>query len=317
MPLPDKTYKLRPIFNPAFYLLKHDDLIRAFGINNYREAAGHWMFYGRNEGRASSPCFNVSYYLNAHVDLVNAFGQNNFLAAIDHWHVYGINEGRQSCLEFSPKFYLDSHVDLQNAFGQKNYHAALDHWINYGLREGRQGSPDFSIREKVSQLPRLENLIQREENKTGYLFAWALYFRNCLNFNDNLPKENYDDLENALGIAPVHVVNTCDVKPVKPYDYFDCFSAIGAALATGFFILEGGPVARAAAGVIAVRAAFDAYVSCSDAFSKSEKAIENPKERKKEEEAWTNKVNEHVDNSHEHLDKHDFGDYPPPSFKYA
>jgi hypothetical protein len=115
------------------------DLYRAFGYNHDALKA-HWLNYGINECRRSSPVFDVRHYLDAHGDLQMALGKNNCAAAVEHWHNYGISEGRASHPDFNVMCYLNRYSDLRMSFGAKNYRAGLTHYLEHGRYEGRVGT---------------------------------------------------------------------------------------------------------------------------------------------------------------------------------
>ena len=143
----------RRTFDVGFYRQRHADLApydNAFLTN-------HWLTYGIDEGRMSSPAFDVNDYLNRYADLRNAFGTNR-RAALNHWLANGINEGRRASSTFDPVYYLANYADLRNAFGGPDaYQRALYHYVSYGINEGRKGSAEFDPQAYLARYPDLRN----------------------------------------------------------------------------------------------------------------------------------------------------------------
>lgn len=132
------------VFDASFYLGYHQDLIRAFGPENYEAAYNHWLTYGKKEGRRSSFYFDPKFYLESHADLKRAYGKN-YEAAFEHWVAFGLSEGRRSSPDFDVKFYLNRHADLVRHYGQGNFKGALQHFRAFGVEEGRQPAEHYNV----------------------------------------------------------------------------------------------------------------------------------------------------------------------------
>lgn len=165
-----------PIFSADYYMNYNQDVARAFGKKNFKEAKKHWDKHGKKEGRVSSPSFNVKEYISLHPDLKAAFG-SNYASAINHFKIHGINEGRKSSHSFNVKQYLSYHSDLTRAFGTKGYLAAHKHWARNGLKEGRRTTNNFDVSNYLNRYQDLKNAF----GKDNYLLAlqhWVRFGRN-------------------------------------------------------------------------------------------------------------------------------------------
>jgi hypothetical protein len=104
--------------------------------NNPRDAALHWFFYGRREGRRIPAGFNVHNYRTLYPDLV-VFSGDDLYGCWLHYRDVGIYEGRIYDDTFRPEDYLALNPDIAAVIGN-NYRDALLHWLLYGQYEGRQ-----------------------------------------------------------------------------------------------------------------------------------------------------------------------------------
>lgn len=120
------------------YLAINADLTAAF-VNDWRQAALHWMRYGRTEGRLGRIplTFNVTEYLNRNPDVAASWGTNPTTVFLHYW-TYGIDEGRTYDDLFRPDQYLALNPDLAAIFGTDR-RGAFKHWVRYGMAEGRPG----------------------------------------------------------------------------------------------------------------------------------------------------------------------------------
>lgn len=129
-----------PIFDATYYSETHEDLERAFR-GDEKELKKHWLRFGIEEGRASSPVMNVQWYVATNPDLQSAFGEQNYRDALKHWIDHGIAEGRAASPDFDPRWYVQQYPDVAAAFGATHYLKAVMHYLEYGLPEGRYGAP--------------------------------------------------------------------------------------------------------------------------------------------------------------------------------
>ena len=120
------------------YLAINADLTAAF-VADWRQAALHWMRFGRTEGRLGRLplIFNVTEYLNRNPDVSAAWGTNPTTVFLHFW-LYGINEGRTFDDLFRVDEYLALNPDLAAVFGPDR-RGAFKHWVRYGMAEGRAG----------------------------------------------------------------------------------------------------------------------------------------------------------------------------------
>ena len=95
--------------------MNYADLINAFGANA-SAGAGHYIGYGRNEGRTTT--FDGLEYIASYGDLIQALGANASAGA-GHYINYGLSEGRHA--DFDAVQYLANYADLQNAFGSDTH----------------------------------------------------------------------------------------------------------------------------------------------------------------------------------------------------
>ena len=135
-----------PIFDPVYYTETHEDLQRAFR-GDERELKKHWLRFGIEEGRASSPVMNVKWYVAMNPDLQSAFGKENYRDALKHWVDHGMAEGRAASPEFDPRWYIQQYPDVAAAFGATHYASAVQHYLEYGRKEGRYGAPPPMMRQ--------------------------------------------------------------------------------------------------------------------------------------------------------------------------
>lgn len=136
-----------PIFDAEYYSETHEDLARAFR-GDEKELKKHWLRFGIEEGRASSPVMNVEWYVATNPDLQAAFGDNNYRDALKHWIDYGMAEGRAASPDFDPRWYIQQYPDVAAAFGAMNYKSAVMHYLEYGQKEGRYGAPPPMMRKE-------------------------------------------------------------------------------------------------------------------------------------------------------------------------
>jgi len=120
------------------YLAINADLTAAF-VDDWRQAALHWMRYGRTEGRLGRIplIFNVTEYLHRNPDVAASWGTHPTTVFLHYW-IYGIDEGRTFDDLFRPDQYLALNPDLAAAFGTDR-RRAFKHWVRYGQAEGRPG----------------------------------------------------------------------------------------------------------------------------------------------------------------------------------
>ena len=80
------------VFDCNFYRQIHSDL----SSMTCAQAESHWLTYGINEGRASSPIFAVAWYVNFYSDLHAAFCSStcDYESAVNHFVNNGRAEGR-------------------------------------------------------------------------------------------------------------------------------------------------------------------------------------------------------------------------------
>ena len=139
-----------PIFDATYYSETHEDLQRAFR-GDERELKKHWLRFGIEEGRASSPVMDVQWYVAMNPDLQSAFGEQNYRDALKHWVDDGISEGRAASPEFDPRWYIQQYPDVAAAFGATHYLKAVQHYLEYGLPEGRYGAPPPMMRQQPNE----------------------------------------------------------------------------------------------------------------------------------------------------------------------
>jgi len=135
-----------PIFDPVFYSETHEDLRRTFR-GDERELEKHWLRFGIEEGRASSPVMNVEWYVAMNPDLQSSFGEENYRDALKHWIDHGLPEGRAASPDFDPRWYIQQYPDVASAFGATNYEFATKHYLEHGRAEGRYGAPPAFMRQ--------------------------------------------------------------------------------------------------------------------------------------------------------------------------
>jgi hypothetical protein len=121
-------------FDVYSYLASNPDV--AIAVNNSpRDAALHWFFYGRREGRRIPAGFNVHNYRALYPDLV-VFAGDDLYGCWLHYRDVGILEGRIYDETFRPADYLALNPDVAAVVGD-NFRDALLHWLFYGQYEGR------------------------------------------------------------------------------------------------------------------------------------------------------------------------------------
>lgn len=135
-----------PIFDAGYYSEAHDDLGRTFR-GDERELSKHWVRFGIEEGRSSSPVMNVEWYVAMNPDLQAAFGDHNYRDALKHWMEHGLAEGRPAHPEFDPRWYIQQNPDVAASFGATNYAKAVQHYLEFGRAEGRFGAPPPMMRQ--------------------------------------------------------------------------------------------------------------------------------------------------------------------------
>ena len=120
------------------YLAINADLTAAF-VNDWRQAALHWMRYGRTEGRLGRLplTFDVTEYLNRNPSVAASWGTNPTTVFLHFW-LYGLDEGRTYDELFRVDQYLAQNPDLAALFGTDR-RGAFKHWVRYGQAEGRRG----------------------------------------------------------------------------------------------------------------------------------------------------------------------------------
>jgi hypothetical protein len=121
-------------FDIYSYLAGNPDVAIAVN-NNPRDAALHWFFYGRREGRRIPAGFDVHNYRALYPDLV-VFSGDDLYGCWLHYRDVGIYEGRIYDDKFRPAEYLALNLDVAEVIGN-NYRDALLHWLYYGQYEGR------------------------------------------------------------------------------------------------------------------------------------------------------------------------------------
>lgn len=134
-----------PIFDPVYYSETHEDLERAFR-GDTKELEKHWLRFGIEEGRASSPVMDVQWYVANNPDLQSTFGSDNYRDALKHWIDHGLPEGRAASPNFDPRWYVQQNPDVAASFGATNYERAVKHYLEFGLAEGRYGAPPLMMR---------------------------------------------------------------------------------------------------------------------------------------------------------------------------
>lgn len=98
----------------------------------------HWLTYGIDEGRASSPVLDLQFYLNNNPDLKTAFG-TNYRAAYNHFVNNGYKEGRKSSALFDGAYYTDRYPEVAASYKDEY----MRHYYENGMNEGRRASLTF------------------------------------------------------------------------------------------------------------------------------------------------------------------------------
>ena len=128
-------------FDWEFYVARHPDL-KTVGIRSHKEAYGHWMTHGRQEGRiCCDPIFDWRFYVELYPDLREA-GIDTYEKAYGHWVEYGRREARM-CRDpaFNWRFYVSTDPSLRGA-GIDTYEKAYGHWLEKGRTDGIS-DPEF------------------------------------------------------------------------------------------------------------------------------------------------------------------------------
>lgn len=156
------------VFDADYYLENNPDVGAKYG-NDRQAALDHFVRYGMDEGRKSSPNFDLVSYYNANKDLRTAFGFS-LREYYVHYVKYGVKEGRtctgtdeissyvtvQNGIDYSSvydgHYYREGYPDLDSIYSKKagsdtlfNDSALLNHFVRYGAAEGRVASSEFDI----------------------------------------------------------------------------------------------------------------------------------------------------------------------------
>lgn len=83
------------VFNPTYYLNKHDDLKNSVFAQSDKKLFEHFIKYGMIEGRQASSNFNVIAYKNNYEDLREHFG-DNLPKYYRHYIEFGYTEKRKA-----------------------------------------------------------------------------------------------------------------------------------------------------------------------------------------------------------------------------
>lgn len=83
------------VFNPTYYLNKHNDLKNSVFAQSDSKLFEHFIKYGMLEGRQASSNFNVKAYRDNYADLRKAFG-DNLPKYYRHYIEFGYTEKRKS-----------------------------------------------------------------------------------------------------------------------------------------------------------------------------------------------------------------------------
>lgn len=133
------------VLDPAFYLNKYPDLLKAFGPNNVEAAKQHWLTFGIKEGRQSSFVFSLPAYQARNPDILWDRNIRSYESVLNYYITQGYKETRDTTplgtpfdmpIGFDPDFYRQYYPDLAKAFGT-DFGALTRHWAQYGSREGR------------------------------------------------------------------------------------------------------------------------------------------------------------------------------------
>jgi len=171
VPAKGSPRRIRPVFDPCFYLNTYPDLAKAFGAD-FEKAAQHWVSTGIAEGRQGIANFSIFAYTMRYPAKQAAFVKNgkiDFNAALLDWFNTGRYDGNNTTplvcgktgplpglrnAVFDPCFYVNNYPDLKKAFGT-DYFRAFKHWENTGIHEGRQSSADFAVADYIIRYPDL------------------------------------------------------------------------------------------------------------------------------------------------------------------
>lgn len=130
------------LFDANWYLQQNPDIAEAVRLGLIT-AEDHFNYFGKYEGRASSPLFNPSDYVNSNPDVADAI-QMGLTTAYDHFVNYGMQEGRSPISLFDPDFYLEQNPDVADAVAA-GWISATEHFLLYGQGEPRQINPFINL----------------------------------------------------------------------------------------------------------------------------------------------------------------------------
>jgi GT2 family glycosyltransferase len=128
------------LFDPAWYLDRYADAVRALEDREYLTPLDHYMTEGVADGRSCTPFFDSKWYVATYSDLSLARGCSVAFRALEHYLTSGCREGRSPNAIFDERWYTGHYgEDVHRDRYANGYH----HFLAEGAAAACNPSPLF------------------------------------------------------------------------------------------------------------------------------------------------------------------------------
>jgi GT2 family glycosyltransferase len=201
------------LFDPAWYLGRYPDAVRALDENQNLTPLDHYLREGLADGRIATPFFDAEWYLSAYPDVrrIVTNAPSRYRRAIEHYLTIGCHESRDPNPIFDEAWYAARYDNpKQRGPYVNNYH----HFLAEGAASGLSPSPLFD-----------EAWYRRQYKDTATAIAQGLlpsgyhdYLRRPID-SERSPCP-YFDVEQAVKRHPLEAAND-QSTPALRLAYFD------------------------------------------------------------------------------------------------
>ncbi len=103
----------------------------------------HFLVYGADGSKASSPFFDESWYRATYPEVASAITSGAMYSGLQHFLHWGQLENRNSSPFVDTIYYLQSNPDVASVYAGGGLYSAFDHFLRWGQTEGRSPTPYF------------------------------------------------------------------------------------------------------------------------------------------------------------------------------